>query len=356
MLTLDISLITLDIFLRKLGKIVRKFGALDGYIILLAVPSDHRNRMTEERPRKFRLNAKNLFLTWPRNNVDSGTILNRIMEMFGPDNVSYVCVAEEEHEDGTPHLHAVVCLKKPCDVRNVATLDAVGGKHGNYQSARNVKDVYTYVRKGSKFVEHGVPPQICIGKKSDAIAQSIKRGETLDSVEEMDPGYFMSNLTKIQQYHQWTQVKKLRLAPSLPPYVIRQWKTTFEIGMERVFKQKQYYLYGPPNTGKTSFILDLMQQGYRGFQIPLNNDFTMYNDESYDFCYLDEFKGQLPMTFLNEFLQGSPMCLNCKFGMRQKKKNLPTFILSNFDLYSAYKNSEKTAVDTLACRLEIVYT
>ena len=312
--------------------------------------------MTEERPRKFRLNAKNLFLTWPKNNVDSGTILNRVMELFGSDNVSYCCVAEEEHEDGTPHLHAVVCLKKPCDIRNVTTLDDVGGKHGNYQSARNVKDVYTYVRKGGKFVEHGVPPQICIGKKSDAIAQSLRSGSSLDNVEEMDPGYFLQNLNRIQQYHQWIQVKKLRSSPLLPPYIINQWKHRFEVGFPREFKQKQYWICGSPNTGKTSFILDLIHQGYRGFIIPKNDDFTKYDDDAYDFCYIDEFKGQIPITFLNDFLQGTPMHLNAKFGMREKKKNLPVFILSNFDPIGAYKNSAKTEIDPLISRLHIVFT
>ena len=60
-----------------------------------------------------------------RNNVDSGVIINRCMDLFGADNISYICVAEEDHEDGTPHLHALVCLKKPADIRNVANLDTI---------------------------------------------------------------------------------------------------------------------------------------------------------------------------------------------------------------------------------------
>lgn len=312
--------------------------------------------MTEEPKRKFRLNAKNLFLTWPKNNVDSGTILNRCMDLFGPDNVSYICVAEEEHADGTPHLHAVICLKTACDIRNVAKIDAVGEKHGNYQSARNVKDVYEYVRKGGNFVEKGVPPKICIQKITETIAQSLRSGSSLEAVEEMAPAYFMTHLNQLTHYHGWLRLKKQRLVGPPPPLVITNWKFRFEIGFPREFKQKQYWIVGPPNTGKTSFILDLMQHGFRGFIIPKNDDFTRYDDDAYDFCYVDEFKGQIPITFLNDFLQGSPMHLNAKFGNREKNKNLPCFILSNFDPIGAYKNSAKTEIDPLISRVHIIFT
>lgn len=312
--------------------------------------------MTEEPRRKFRLNAKNLFLTWPKNDADAGDVLNKICDLFGADNVSYVCVSHEDHEDGTPHLHAVVCLKKACDIRNVATLDAVTGKHGNYQSARNVKDVYAYVRKGGDFCERGTPPQICIGKKSDAIAQSIREGKPLDSVEEMDPGYFMQHLTKIQVYHKWTQIKKQRLQTRPPPLVYSNWGFKFEINFPREFKQKQYWIVGPPNTGKTTFINDLLGLQYRGYIMPKNNYWNDWDDDAYDFAYIDEYKGQLPITLLNEFLQGSKMKLQGRYSDVEKNRNIPVFILSNFDPIGAYKNSAKTEVDPLISRLHIIFS
>lgn len=327
-----------------------------GYIILLAGPSDHRNRMTEEPKRKFRLNAKNLFLTWPKNDVDSGTVLNKIVETFGMDNVSYVCVSEEEHEDGSPHLHAVVCLKKPCDVRNVKTLDDIGGKHGNYQSARNVKDVYTYVRKGGKFVEHGTPPKICVEKISETVAQSLRNGGSLDSVEEMDPAYFMLHQRQIKEYAQFVEMKKRKTAPKPPPLFYNSWGYCFELGVPREFKQKQYWICGPPNTGKTSMIMSFLDTGFRGFIIPTNNDFAEWDDDGYDFAYIDEFKGSLTIQFLNEFLQGSPMMLNAKFGSRSKKKNIPVFIISNFEPQQVYQNVNQVSMQALLTRIQIIQT
>lgn len=312
--------------------------------------------MSEEPKRKFRLNAKNLFLTWPRNNVDSATVLNKVVELFGADNVNYVCVSEEEHKDGSPHLHAVVCLKKPCDIRDVTKLDAVANKHGNYQSTRSVKDVYNYVRKGGNFVEYGKPPTVCTGTKGDAVAQSLRSGSSLEAVEEMDPGYFMSHLPRIMNYHQWISLKKLKETPKRPPLQITNWRFKFEVGFPREFKQKQYWIVGPPNTGKTTFIMELMEAGFRGYNMPKNNYWNDYCDDAYDFAYIDEFKGQLPMTLLNEFLQGSPMKLRGRYADVQKRKNLAVFILSNFDPYGCYENCKKSEVDPLVERLHIVFT
>lgn len=339
----------------------KKNYTLGGYIILLAAPSPHRHRHAtsspmEEPRRKFRLNAKNLFLTWPRNNISSEVILNKLIDLFGIESVSYICVAEEEHQDGTPHLHAVVCLKTACNIRDVAKLDEVGGKHGNYQCCRKVKDVYAYVKKGGNFVERGEPPLIITGTKSDNVAQRIREGGSLDSVEEMDPGFFLQNMQKITQYYNWMTHKKQRQLEPRPPLIISSWKFRFEVGMPRHFKQKQYWIWGPRNTGKTSFVLDLVAQGFRGYDMPKNNYWNDYSDEAYDFAYIDEFKGQLTVTFLNEFLQGSPMKLRGRYNDVIKKKNLPVFILSNFDPYGCYENFKSGELDPLVGRLHIIRT
>lgn len=312
----------------------------------------------QEPKRKFRLNAKNLFLTWPKNDADAGDVMNKILERFGTDNVSYVCVSEELHEDGSPHLHALVCLKSPCNIRDASDLDVVGGgKHGNYQSTRKVSDVYKYVRKGGLFVEHGkYEGKTETEKVSSAVARQLKEGKPLEHVEEMDPGYFMLHQRQILEYQNFLSRKKLKMASRPPPLVYNQWGFTFEIGFEREFKQKQYWIYGPPNTGKTSLVLSLLEHGFRGFIIPINNDFAEWDDECFDFAYIDEFKGQLTVQFLNEWLQGSPMVLNAKFGQRKKTKNIPIFILSNFEPEICYKNVSSTAISALTTRIHRILT
>lgn len=306
--------------------------------------------------RKFRLNAKNLFLTWPKNDLDSGVIMNKLTDLFGMDNINYVCVSEEEHADGSPHLHALVCLKKPCDIRDVKKLDEAGGKHGNYQSTRNVKDVFNYVRKNGKFVEYGTPPAICKGKITDLVAQHLREGGSLDSAEEMAPAFVMLNLPKLQTYCTFLATKRLKTMPRRCPLLINNWGKTFEIGFPRKFKEKQYWIYGEPNTGKTTFIEDLKQHGFRGYQIPKNGYYNDWTDDAFDFAYIDEFKGQISITFLNEWLQGSEMKLPGRYMDNTKKQNIPTFILSNFDVINCYKNVTFSEVEPLILRLHIIRT
>lgn len=310
---------------------------------------------TNEPKRKFRLNAKNLFLTWPKNATDPQTCMESLITQFGADNVSYVCVSQEEHKDGDPHLHALVCLKQKCDIKNAGELNfAAGHKQGNYQSTRKVKDVYNYVRKGGKFVEHGVFPQTDSEKKSTLIATAIRNGQSLEQVEEMDPGYFMIHLRVLTNYQQFVSRKKQKETLPRPPLIMSRWKTLFEIGFPRVHKQKQYWICGPPNSGKTSLILTLLEEGFRGFEIPTNNDFSLYSDHTYDFAYIDEFKGALTLQFLNLWLEGSTQTLNYKGGSYQKKQNLTTFILSNLSPNEVYKNVTQQEINALYSRLFIV--
>lgn len=311
----------------------------------------------KKRKRDFRLNAKNLFLTWPKNDCDPAQVCQNLIKHFGLDNMSYVCVSQEEHEDGSPHLHALVCLKKKCDITSAVNLDKIGGgKHGNYQAAKNIKDVHDYVKKGGNFVEHGSCPVKPNETKSKAAAQALLQGKDLESVIEMDPGFALLHLRTIKDFQNEVIMMKRKKRTKPPPLIYSAWGYQIEIGLPRVFKQKQYWIYGNPNTGKTSFINDLTLSGFNGYQIPINDDHCEWDDDSYDFAYIDEFHGQLSITFLNQFLQGSELKMNVKGRSTYKRKNIPTFILSNFSPDQAWKNVHNVSLDSLKTRVHIIYT
>lgn len=313
--------------------------------------------MADSGRRKFRLNCKNLFLTYPQNDTAPGDAMSAILERFGLENVSYVCVSQEQHQDGNKHLHALVCLKEKCDIKNAADLDIVGGgKHGNYSNARSVRDVHKYVKKHGNFVEHGEPPlKTANEKKTERIAQCLRDGGTLEQVEEMDPGYFLLHQPRIREYSNFVANKRAKTTSRPAPYCLNLWGCNIEIGFPREFKQKQYWIYGPPNTGKTSStVLELEAQGFKGFQIPIHDDFSMWEDDCYDFAYIDEFKGCKTIQFWNEWLQGTKMTLNAKYGMRVKTQNIPTIILSNYAPQGVYQNVQMDSMNALLSRLHII--
>lgn len=312
--------------------------------------------MADSGRRKLRINAKNLFLTYPKNDLEPVDVMNKIIEHFGMEEISYICVGQEEHKDKTLHLHACVCLKEKCDIKDAGPLiESWGGKHGNYRNARSVSNVLQYCIKGGVYVEKGERPTEAKQKISSRVAEGVRSGLNLDQLDEMDPGYYMMNMKRINEYHQLHSRKRLKQTPPRPPLVLSKFGHQIEIGLPREHKQKQYWIYGPPDTGKTSMILDLLQEGFRGFQIPENNDFSAY-DDLYDFAYIDEFNGQLTIQFLNKWLEGTHQWLNTKGGSTQKTKNIPTFIISNLPPDRVYWKSNPEIFQALLARLIVIQT
>lgn len=306
-----------------------------------------------EKSKRFRFNAKALAATYPHCDTEPATVLNRVVDRWGAANLSYVCISREAHADGTPHLHLLIAWPKKIDVKSADVFDELTGKHGNYQSVRNLSNWHDYVKKHGDFIEHGSPPSTT-QSISAGIAKRIREGASLDEVEEMNPGYVMLHLRLLKEYKSFLETKTKRTRVIRPPLVRFYCGCEIELGITRTFKQLQFFIYGPPGTGKTSLILDFINEGFEGFQLPLNNDFTGYDDDSFDFAYVDEFKGQLSLTFLNEWLQGSPMKLNTKYGGVFKRKNLPTFILSNFPPKGCYKNVSDEALEPFLVRINVI--
>ena len=97
----------------------------------------------------------------------------------------------------------------------------------------------------------------------------------------------------------------------------------------------------------------LKEAGYKGYEMPLNNDWSGY-DDTYDYLYVDEFKGGITIQELNKLLEGVDMRLNTKGGVAFKKKNLPVFIISNYRPEAIYTKVDDDKLDTLLCRLEVI--
>src|SRR5690349_7922334 len=95
---------------------------------------------THSKTSTFRINSRQLFLTWPQCNISKENALKLLQEKLAIDQ--YV-IAEELHEDKTPHLHAYIKCIKPVDIKNPHKLD-LGDFHGNYQSCRSSAAVKAY--------------------------------------------------------------------------------------------------------------------------------------------------------------------------------------------------------------------
>jgi len=102
-----------------------------------------KNEKKKERSRGFRLSGKSLFLTYPRCLLARGDLGDFIRDKIA---VEYLLICKENHQDGTPHLHALAICKKKYQ-SEVATCLDVAGYHGNYQTARDTDQVRDYIMK-----------------------------------------------------------------------------------------------------------------------------------------------------------------------------------------------------------------
>lgn len=96
----------------------------------------------------FDIYARNYFLTWPKCELHPDYVISFLTSL--KHEVAWAIVAQETHEDGSFHLHAVCGFAKKTRIRDEEYFDLVYGDcvfHGNYQGCKSVKDAIAYCKK-----------------------------------------------------------------------------------------------------------------------------------------------------------------------------------------------------------------
>ncbi len=121
---------------------------------------------------KLRLNAKNLFLTYPQCDLSPEEVLHQLKKVFRSYGIEAYCVCSELHN--TPkkripeleetrfiygrHIHALISLKRKVNFRDARDrLKLVGTSekpiiHGHYQGARDKSRVLAYITKKENYI------------------------------------------------------------------------------------------------------------------------------------------------------------------------------------------------------------
>lgn len=329
-------------------------------------------------------------LTYPQCPVTPETAADLLDAKF-PD-LEWLIVSREAHADGTPHLHAAVRFHAQKHFRSPfwadlevppEVLPAIENQenapplelpetlvyHGNYQVTRNVRDWITYVIKDADFVARRIDPQSIIGRRGNSfsrIASMIGTGRTTRQINSEEPGFVMRYARQMSDYRRLLSVldtaeKEINwhgcLADSVdepqPTHDIVEWLGE-NICTPRSFKQKQLWIYGPTNMGKTSLSMQLDDE-LRVMTICMEEDFyDLYDDDSYDIIIFDEFTGQKRVSFMNQFVQGSNMTLRKKGTQIEKRKNLPVIVLSNYKPEDVYRNVPAAGISALLERFLVI--
>lgn len=269
--------------------------------------------------------AKGWFITWPRCSIEKEKMLENLKNRYVLEE--YV-ISREQHQDGAFHLHAFVKLID----RIVFKKDMFDfeGYHPNVQVAKSWKAVVSYVKKGDDFIAN-INIESALQKKGK---KNIKLLETnaKDLIEGGEVAAMdLPKLLKAQ--HAWRELKYTKTDSD-------------EVFLE---KKRHLWLYGPPNSGKTTILRKLKQDlGYDNFfQIPKNDDWAGYDNQRY--LWIDEFKGQLSVQQLNSACDGESK-VNVKGASAILRRNTFVIVASNYNIEECYKKLDSTSLDALNSR------
>lgn len=108
----------------------------------------------EPRPKSFRIQGHNFSITCPQSNSTK----EQLLDHFKTLGAEYILVAQEQHEDGGTHFHALVNFKQKKNIKSSNYFD-YNNEHFNIQSTRNIKAWTKYIEKDGNFIESGVRPK-----------------------------------------------------------------------------------------------------------------------------------------------------------------------------------------------------
>lgn len=250
---------------------------------------------------QFRLNAKNLALTYPQAPPDwtKESVLSFFQTSLR-DNLSEYVVAQEEHKDGNPHFHVYLGLHSRVDIRNARELD-INGHHGNYKTAKPKSGWIKYCTKFPNYISNIDIKKSKETKNKEILEMCLEKGPTslleagLVSLKEyvwVNNGYNLYKSQKVEDPRE-----------DLPSKLPNPWVNDFNIDFE--LKRCHLWIWSTqPNLGKTTWLLNLKRQ----FRLEFWNVFEVFQNQikkETQIIAIDEFRGMMKISMLNALCDGT---------------------------------------------------
>nr|UUV61430.1 C1 [Tomato mottle leaf curl virus] len=313
-------------------------------------------------PRRFRINSKNYFLTYPKCSLTKEEALSQLLGLQTPVNKLFVRVARELHEDGEPHLHVLIQFEGKFQCTNERLFDLVSTTrsahfHPNIQGAKSSSDVKSYVEKDGDFVDHGVfqidGRSARGGQQSanDTYAKVLNAGsvmEALNILREEQPKDFVlqhhnirSNLERIFQKAPEPWVPPFPLSSFTEvPEEMQEWADDY-FGRDPAARPERpisIIIEGDSRTGKTMWARALGPHNYLSGHLDFNS--RVYSNEA-EYNVIDDVTPQyLKMKHWKELIGAQrDWQSNCKYGKPvQIKGGIPSIVLCNPGEGASYKD------------------
>nr|QYA72261.1 replication-associated protein [Tomato leaf curl New Delhi virus]WAJ59587.1 AC1 [Tomato leaf curl New Delhi virus] len=318
-------------------------------------------------PSRFRINAKNYFLTYPKCSLTKEEALSQLQTLETPTSKKFIKICRELHEDGSPHIHVLVQFEGKFQCKNNRFFDLVSPSraahfHPNIQGAKSASDVKAYIDKDGDVLEWGVfqiDGRSARGGQqtaNDAYAQAINTGNKTDALKvlkELAPKDYVlqfhnliNNLDRIFQTRSEVYVSPFSISSfdRVPADLVDWAKYNVVCSAARPLRPISIVIQGDSRTGKTMWARCLGPHNYLCGHLDLSpkvysNDAWYNVIDDVDPHYLKHFK---------EFMGAQrDWQSNTKYGKPVMiKGGIPTIFLCNEGPNSSYKeylDEEKNA-------------
>ncbi|KAK8652865.1 hypothetical protein V6N13_126888 [Hibiscus sabdariffa] len=308
-------------------------------------------------PRRFEKCGVSYFLTWPKCSVPKESALEQIKALALPTTIVYLRVCEEKHQDGSPHLHALVQFQEKYRCTNCRVFDLKHPStsrsfHGNVDTARSASDAKAYVEKDGVFCEWGTfkidgrSARTNHRSINDAYAQALNSGckeEALRIIKELVPRDFLCNYHNLSSNMDriFKPVERVFEPPfqrssfNNVPNVLNEWvMDNIKDAAARPWRPMSLVVEGESRTGKTLWARSLGPHNYLCGHLDLCAK-TFTNDAWYN--VIDDVDPHFVKHF-KEFMGAQrDWKSNTKYGKPvQIKGGIPTIFLCNPGPTSSY--------------------
>lgn len=225
----------------------------------------------------FRVNSKNLFLTYPQCPIEKQELLDWLVELEGDHGVSWMVVAKENHKAGGTHLHVQIEYGRRRSIRDArsrfdATDENGAVYHPNIQGTRRMGDVAAYVTKDGDYCLHGISEEefqkVCSGQKKSnpysEVLESATYEDAVRAVKAVDPKGWINNGDRIRENLRFeykvqnTEYQPIfdSPGPCIPTEAMHEW---LDVEFIKKSRAKCLFLIGPSKLGKTHWARSIVE-------------------------------------------------------------------------------------------------
>nr|AIN36323.1 REP [Macroptilium yellow spot virus] len=313
-------------------------------------------------PKRFRISAKNYFLTYPQCSLTKESALEQILSLQTSSNKKFIKIARELHEDGQPHLHVLLQFEGKFICTNSRLFDLVSPTrsahfHPNIQGAKSSSDVKSYVDKDGDTIEWGefqVDARSARGGQQTAnesyakVLNAQNLEQALQILKEEQPKDYVlqhhnirSNLERIfaKAPEPWAPPFHLSSFTNVPKEM-QDWSDNYfgRGAAARPERPISIIIEGDSRTGKTMWARALGSHNYLSGHLDFNSK-VYSNDVQYN--VIDDIAPQyLKLKHWKELIGAQKdWQSNCKYGKPvQIKGGIPCIVLCNPGEGASYKS------------------